>query len=101
MFLTFVLQEGTSKFANLDSRLNNKHTPRVSWPEHTASALVKQAGAKPLTQSFLRSVSEEKVAHLCVLPQLKVTDSVRVTTGAGNLTMTLNFSHGGHRSLSG
>ena len=29
----FVLQEGTSKFANLDNRLNNKHFNRVSTVE--------------------------------------------------------------------
>lgn len=33
IFLLLVFQEGTSKFANLDNRLNNKHVNRVSWVE--------------------------------------------------------------------
>lgn len=38
--LAFVLQEGTSKFANLDNRLNNKLAPRVSG----VAAVEKKAG---------------------------------------------------------
>ncbi len=32
-FLAFVLQEGTSKFANIDNRLNNRHLNKVSRVE--------------------------------------------------------------------
>lgn len=45
-------------------------------------------------------MSEVNVAQLCVLPQLGVTSTVRVTGGGGGggareLQMTLTFSHGG------